>query len=88
MGKERVYLFMDQLRVHLGKDCLPLYPKLDFDPIWNVKNSPDFNPIETIFAHVKRWYKAERLQMIANNEEFDAKKMITKAFKRVKMEEI
>ena len=50
LGDEPVYLFMDSLRVHKGKDVMPTYPELSFLPLWNVKYSPDFMPIETVFA--------------------------------------
>ena len=50
MGNDKVFLFMDQLRVHYGSKVMPTYPELNFEPIWNVKYSTDFNPIETVFA--------------------------------------
>ena len=80
-GDAKAYLFMDQLNVHKGKDVMPTYPKLDFEPIWNIKYSPDYNPIETVFAQVKLIYKRERLHQMANGIEVDSKALIRKAFK-------
>lgn len=45
---------------------------------------PDFNPIETVFAHVKSWYKRQRLTEFANGRVVDTKKLIEKAFKRIR----
>ena len=50
VGEERVFLFMDNLKVHRGSDVVPLYEPLKFDPIYNVKYMPDFMPIEFCFA--------------------------------------
>ena len=50
LGDDKVYLFMDNLMVHRGSLVMPMYDELNFVPIWNVKYSPDFNPIETVFA--------------------------------------
>ncbi len=68
LGDDEVFLFMDQLQVHKGKDVLPMYSKLNFVPIWNIKYSPDYNPIETVFAQVKLWYKRERLHLVATEQ--------------------
>ena len=80
-GKKKAFLFMDQLNVHSGKDVMPTYEKLNFVPIWNIKYSPDYNPIETVFAQVKLWYKRERLNLLANGKEIDTKALIRRAFK-------
>ena len=60
---------------------MPTYEKLNFVPIWNIKYSPDYNPIETVFAQVKLWYKRERLNLLANGKEIDTKALIRRAFK-------
>ena len=83
IGNEKVVLFMDQLAVHATEKVKEKYDELQFETVMNVKYMPDFNPIETVFAHVKRWYQRERLQLLANKQDYDTKALIRKAFKRI-----
>ena len=50
IGDERAFLFMDNLSVHKAKKLLNIYDDLDFDPVFNIVATPDFNAIETCFA--------------------------------------
>ena len=59
---------MDQLGVHFTDKVLKQYEELNFERVLNVKYMPDFNPIETVFAHVKNWFQRERLQLLANKK--------------------
>ena len=52
-------------------------------PIFNVSYSPEFNPIESCFSQVKRYYCAERLNVLANFNVFDQNKTIRSAFMKV-----
>lgn len=52
---------MDNLQVHKNANVIEKYAELNFDVLFNVVYMPDFNPIETVFAQVKLFYKAERL---------------------------
>ena len=52
-------------------------------PIFNVAYSPDYNPIEACFAQVKRHFCSERLNILANDREFDWKKLINASFKKI-----
>ena len=61
LGPDHAFLFMDQLMVHKGKLVTPTYPKLSYTQILNCVSFPEGQPIETIFAKVKSWYKHERL---------------------------
>ena len=47
---------MDNLSVHKTDKVMQKYEELGFETIFNVKYMPEFQPIETVFAHVKRWY--------------------------------
>ena len=88
LGDIKVYLFMDNLGVHQHPLVLAMYEELKFTVILNVKYMPEFMPAETVFAHVKGWYSRQRLQALANGEDFDTKSYIRKAFARVKPETI
>ena len=52
-------------------------------PIWNVSYSPEFNPIESVFSQVKRFFSRERLNVIANHGNIDDNKTIRIAFAKV-----
>ena len=52
-------------------------------PIFNVSYSPEFNPIESCFSQVKRYFCAERLNVLANFGVFDQNKTIRTAFMKV-----
>ena len=58
--------------------------ELNFRPIFNVKYMPEFNPIETVFAHMKRWYAKQRTNALVNGEAIKVKALIRKAFKSVR----
>ena len=53
MGRKRIALFMDQLRVHKARSVVEIYDKLDIIPVFNVGYSPEFNPIEAVFSKIK-----------------------------------
>ena len=74
---------MDQLSVHRDKTVKPYYTQLDIQPIFNVSYSPEFNCIESCFSQVKRYFCAERLNVLANFGVFDQNKTIRKAFEKV-----
>ena len=74
------YLFMDKLSAHTAKDAKDEYKKFNIIPIFNISASPEFNCIETVFAHVKTGYKRARLNALANNLEFDLDEEVERAF--------
>ena len=63
---------MDQLAAHSTEKVLEHYEELGFERVLNVKYMPDFIPIETVFAHVKKWFMRERLQILANKQTYDS----------------
>ena len=48
--------------------------------VLNVPYSPDYQPIETVFSIVKRYYKKNMLQLVANDQPVDACTLIRQAF--------
>ena len=69
--------------MHKDKTVRPYYLQLDIMPIFIVSYSPEFNPIESCFSQVKRHFCAERLNVLANNGEFDINKAIRGAFAKI-----
>ena len=60
-GDTKCYLYMDNLAVHKTKDFKALMEELDIHPIWAPVYSPDYNPIEFIFAKLKQLVKRLRI---------------------------
>lgn len=54
----------------------------------NVAYSPQYMPIELIFAQVKRVFKNLKTNHIVNGERMDTRKVIAKAFEVVKREHV
>ena len=57
--------------MHKDKTVRPYYDQLDIMPVYNVSYSPEFNPIESCFSQVKRYFCVERLNVLANFGVFD-----------------
>ena len=54
---KKVALFMDNLAVHRSNRARAKMTELGIEPVFNLAYSPDFNPIEFCFSHVKRLFK-------------------------------
>jgi|TARA_B110000305_G_C18874170_1_gene374515 transposase len=64
-------LYLDQLRCHKSNVIKALYAELDILPIYNVSYSPELNPIESVFSQIKLKFRQQRLNKLANEEEFN-----------------
>ena len=56
--------------------------------IFNVPYSPQFNPIETVFAKVKSIFKRSKLYAVSNNRRFHQETEIKNAFGKVKIADV
>ena len=74
------YLFLDKLSVHRANTAKELYERYGITTIYNVTASPEYNCIETVFAHVKAQYRRARLNALANNVDFDLDVEVRDAF--------
>ena len=81
--KRGLAIVMDWLTVHYAAEVDPLYSELNIVPIWNVRYSPEFNPIEAVFSKVKAVYNARRLNAIVNKSNFDREETIKIALRSV-----
>ena len=72
-------LFLDQLSVHKSAEVMSLYESHRITPIFNIGGCPDYNCIETVFAHCKAKFKRRRLHALVNESEFDLMEEIEKA---------
>ena len=80
MNWKPFYLFMDKLSVHLANNAKELYERYKITTIYNVTASPEYNPIETVFAHVKAQYRRARLNALANTQVFNLDIEVRNAF--------
>ena len=60
---------MDNLQVHKNPEVRRAMEIANISPVWAPKYSPDFNPIETIFAWLKLKVKKMRLKDMMNNRQ-------------------
>ena len=71
-----IAIFVDQLSVHRSKIIQERLDELSIPCIFNAAYSPDFNPIENIFAIAKTNYKKIRLNQIMEQKKENVKQNI------------
>ena len=84
---KKLALFMDNLRVHHTIRVREFCKLHDISIIFNVPYFPDGNPIELIFAKVKRQFKSMKTNEIANGKCSNTRLLIDKSFSAVTKEE-
>jgi hypothetical protein len=58
VGNEKIYLFLDNCKVHHAKVVTPLWEELDIEPVWNVAYSPQYNAaVERYWALLKASFR-------------------------------
>ena len=57
--------------------------RLDIRPIWNPIYSPQWNPIEMVFAKVKAAYKREKLNQLVLGRTINNNELVYGAFATV-----
>lgn len=72
-------IFMDNLSVHKCSEVQKEFKIHSMVSIFNLPYSPEWNPIETFFAHVKGEFRKIKLEVIVNNLEPDNRAMIHQA---------
>ena len=77
---------MDRLSVHRCRQVQSVMRDLKFEWIFNASYSPDYNPIEGVFAIVKNYIKRKRLEAIINGKKMRLEGLIKEAFERVSKE--
>ena len=84
-GNQPLALFVDNLSCHRSADVRATAYELDIRLIFNAIYSPEFNPIEMVFAIVKNFFSKEKLKCISNDKQFMIKKEIELAFRACKL---
>ena len=63
VGKEKVYVLLDNCRVHHAKLTQPYWERLNFEPVWNVAYMPEYNAaIERYWGQLKATFRPLLLQ--------------------------
>ena len=68
----KIALFMDNASSHKTYDIKMKLKELEIEPIYSVPQQLDFNPTESCFSKIKNHYKRKKLNMLMNEEQFDA----------------
>ena len=71
---------MDNLTVHKTRVVVEFMDENEISYIYNVPYSPDYNPIESVFSKVKKYYGMRKLNAFANERMFERNKEIRIAF--------
>ena len=88
LGDQKIAVFMDNLNVHRSKRAKAFMEENDVRAIYNVPYSPEYNPIEVYFGHIKRPYRQMKLEKMVNKEKFDARKLIMEAIETRSQESV
>jgi len=63
VGEEKLYVLLDNCRVHHAKLTQPQWARLNFEPVWNVAYSPEYNQaIERYWGQLKATFRPLLLQ--------------------------
>lgn len=65
-GQGKMYIYMDNLKVHMSKPAKKAFIDYDVTPIWAPVYSPEYNPIENVFSKLKIIVKNMRLTDMVN----------------------
>jgi len=84
----QVVIFADNLSVHKTKKSREALKELEFECIFNVPYSPEFNGIELLWATVKRNYKKRVMEKMTTEGYVDVADQITQSLKEVATEAI
>ena len=75
-----ICLYIDNLSVHKSKEITSRMDELSIAYVFSPIYSPDYNPVEYVFAMAKREIKERRLRAIVNEEQFDLWEVIKNSF--------
>jgi len=83
-----ITMFHDNLsavRTNYVKDNLD---ELDIRIVFNLSNSPQFQPIEGVFSESKSYFKKKKLKTLAAGNDFDIDATIAESLARVPIEHV
>ena len=78
-----IALYFDNLSVHRSKVTQERMEELSIPCIFNPVYSPDYNPIENVFAYAKLNFRKLRMEQLLKNEKECIRKNILKSFELV-----
>ena len=85
---QKIAMFMDRLNVHRSPVVQAKMDAHGIKCIFNASYSPDYNPIEGVFAVTKNYVKRERLKAIIHRKRVQLEALILSSFKQVDKQSI
>ena len=82
-GKRSIAIFLDNLGAHRANLIEENAAELDIQLIFNISDSPWYQPIEGVFAEVKAHFKKLKLRKILHGRDFDIEEAIAAALAHV-----
>ena len=87
-GDDKICLLMDNLSVHRSDKAKNYMKELGFRYIFCPAYSPQYNPIELVFAKIKQRFKALRAMKLVGLLQDDHEALVHKAVKSVRKKDI
>jgi transposase len=84
---DNIAVFLDQHIIHTSKKTTARYEELGIEFIPNAAYSPNYQPIENIFALVKARFKKKRLQDLLDGRKEDVRENIRQSFASITINE-
>jgi transposase len=82
LSKE-ITLFLDNASIHRSKKVTSFLKDNGIEAIYNVPYSPQFNPIEHVWAQVKAVFKRRKLELFLQERALDYKKLAVESLKGI-----
>jgi transposase len=80
---EEIALFLDNATIHRSKKVTSFLKDSGIEAIYNVPYSPQFNPIEHVWAQVKAVFKRRKLELLLQERAIDYKKLAIDSLKGI-----
>ena len=80
---EEITLFLDNATIHRSKKVTSFLKDSGIEAIYNVPYSPQFNPIEHVWAQVKAVFKRRKLELLLQERAVDYKKLAIDSLKGI-----
>ena len=87
-GDDKICIFLDNLSSHRSNQSKDTMRELGFKYVFNVPYSPDYNPIEFVFAKVKHEFRTLRAQKLTGVIQDSHEALIAKAVKSVRKQDV
>ena len=88
LGRQRVVIYMDNLRLHHSKATIRVMDELNMIPLFCPVYSPNLNPIEFVFSKVKQLARKARLNDMMNNRKRTYHEIVPEVIREITKEDV